>query len=251
MKLSYGGQTFLIDPYFAEVFSEPSFGGNSKNPTSALPSSIDEIIEQVDYLFISHLHPDHFDSLAQQKLQKEIPVLCQPEDYHSILEMGFIHVIPLEEKINLGDTSIQKISGKHGFGKIADLMGPVSGLVFQNESEKTLYWLGDTIFEQNVKNTIDRFSPEILVCHAGGNKFFKSYDFLNLGLKEDTQPLIMDGVQLAELTQYTPESQIIVTHIDALDHETETRSSLLKMIEEKGINESRVYIPENGTILIF
>lgn len=251
IKVKYGEFTFLIDPYFADIFTEPSMGGKSKNPTSKLPIPIDEILEQVDFLFISHLHPDHFDRVAQQIIPKNIPVLCQPEDQESIQSMGFFDVLALENVVKLDTITVHRTSGSHGFGKMAELMGPISGLVFQSESEKTLYWLGDTVFDHQVKTVIDRFKPEILICHAGGNKFFQSFDFLNLGLEEDTDPLIMDGIQLEELIRYVSESRVVVTHVGALDHETETRDSLRQRIQEARLNSSLVFIPENGTILTF
>lgn len=251
IKLNFGEFTFLIDPYFAKVFTEPSMGGISKNPTSELPIPTDEILDQVDYLFISHLHPDHFDGLAQQIIPKNIPVICQPENRVTILSMGFSEVITLENRINLGNVTIHKTPGSHGFGKIAELMGPVSGAVFQSKIEKTLYWLGDTVFDHQVQKVIDHFSPQILICHAGGNKFFRSYDFLNLGLQEDTLPLIMDGVQLEELIRYVQTAQVVVTHLGALDHETETREGLQQRIEAACLDSSLVFIPENGTKLTF
>lgn len=165
--------------------------------------------------------------------------------------MGFTQVIPMQEKMILGKTSIYQTSGAHGFGKMAEIMGPVSGLVFQNETEFTLYWLGDTVFGEEVKNQINRFDPQLLICHAGGNKFFKTFDFLGLGLKEDTSPLIMDSKQLEELIRFAPKCKIIATHLNALDHETESKESLERMLAENGFPADRIYIPQNGERLHF
>lgn len=251
MKLKYGSQTFLIDPYLSELHSGPSMGGKSYNPTSALPVSFEVIVSDVDFVFISHLHPDHFDQTAQEKLPKNFPIICQPEDQKAIQSMGFSRVLVLEEKMTLGEITLHRTTGEHGVGKIAEWMGPVSGVIFQHENEKSLYWLGDTVFCQKVKDSIRTFDPELIICHAGGNKFFKSFDFLNLGLEEDTEPLIMDADQLIQLIRFTPKSKVMVTHVGALDHETETREGLREKLLAAQLDVSIVFIPDNGSLLSF
>ena len=77
VKIEYGGKTGLIDPFFGDTNCLPPFAGKSANPIVPLPMSIEEIIKDVDYVLITHLHPDHFDIRAQETIPKSIPFLVQ------------------------------------------------------------------------------------------------------------------------------------------------------------------------------
>lgn len=251
LKLQYAGTTYLIDPYFADKYSQPSFAGKSKNPTVDLPCTVSEILEGIDYILISHLHPDHFDEAAQKILDKDIPVLCQPEDEKSIRSFGFKKVVPIDTNFIIGKTTISRTNGQHGSGKILQFMGTVSGFAFQDPKEKTVYWLGDTVLNAEVKENLKHFKPGIIVCHAGGNKFFKEYDIFAASLKEDTESVIMDKKQVNELCRLVPKSIVIATHLESLDHETVTRKELKACASDHGISSEQLIIPEDGMKIDF
>ncbi len=73
-------QLFLTDPYFAVKHTWPPLAGKSQNPRVDLPTPRSAILAGVESLLISHLHPDHFDPIAQQLTPKDLPMLCQPSD---------------------------------------------------------------------------------------------------------------------------------------------------------------------------
>lgn len=251
LKLQYAGTTYLIDPYFAKKYAQPSFAGKSKNPTVDLPCTVTEIVEGVDYILISHLHPDHFDESAQKILDKDIPVLCQPEDEKTIRILGFKKVIPIEKHYRIGTTTISRTNGQHGSGKILKFMGTVSGFVFQDPKEKTAYWMGDTVLNAEVIQNLKHFIPEIIVCHAGGNRFLKEYDIFAASLEADTESVIMDKQQVIELCRLIPDSIVIATHLESLDHETVTRKELKAFASDYGISFEQLIIPEDGMSLDF
>lgn len=64
-----------------------------------------------------------------------------------------------------------KTKGKHGRGEILNYVGNVCGIVFKHSTEKTLYFTGDTVWYEAVKQTIDQYNPEIIVANAGDNHF--------------------------------------------------------------------------------
>src|SRR5262245_54438007 len=89
LKLSYAGRTLLIHPYLAPRHSLPSFTGRSPNPMTELPANIADILKGVELVVVSHLHTDHFDSVAKQRVPKNLPLICQPGDETKIAEAGF------------------------------------------------------------------------------------------------------------------------------------------------------------------
>lgn len=251
LKIWYGGKCFLIDPYFAPKFSQPSFSGKSANPLVDLPVPVDTILKGIDYVLISHLHPDHFDESAIRILPKAIPVYCQPEDKQALEKEGFINVHSIYESFRFDDVIVHRIKGQHGEGQIEQLMGPVSGFIFQHKQEKTLYWTGDTIWYEALQETIFDFSPEVIVCHAGGNRFFKEYPVFGDSFQDDSEPVIMDAKQVVELSYYALTSKIIATHIGALDHETISREFLREYTQLEGISPNQLFIPQEGDLLNF
>ncbi len=250
LKINYAGSTFLIDPYFAEAGTQPSFAGKAKNPTVPLPMSTEEILKGVDYVLISHLHPDHFDEAAQAIIPKDLPIYCQPEDSETIRAAGFHAVHPIEDQVDIGGIRLSKTQGQHGTGSILPLMGEVSGFVLSHKNEKTFYWCGDTIWYEGVKENIDWYQPEVIVCHAGANKFFQAHNVFGPAFTGDSEVLIMDAAQVSDLCHHAPESQVVVTHVGALDHETVTRAELRAALK-KNIGSGQLFIPEDGQSLVF
>ncbi|WP_370090403.1 MBL fold metallo-hydrolase [Ekhidna sp.] len=250
LKLTYGGKTYLIDPYFASAFSQMSFSGKSKNPVVDLPLSITEILESVDAVIVSHLHPDHFDEEAQQVLPKDLPVYCQPADTELIKQMGFSEVITVDDHVEIGNTTLTRTDCQHGSGEILPLMGAVSGFVFQHTREDTLYWCGDTIWYSEVMQVIDQYDPKVIVCPAGGNQFFSEHPVFAPAFTSDSNPLVMDDQQVITLCEYAPESLVVATHIGALDHETVSREQLRLSARKWNVSD-RLLIPEDGKKLIF
>ena len=246
VKLQYAGKTFLIDPYFAEKLTQPSFAGKSQNPTVDLPLSIEAFLNGVDAVFISHLHPDHFDEKAQKSIDKNQKIYCQPSDNKIITSMGFSQVEVLEKQISIDQIKIIRTTGQHGKGKALPLMGQVSGFVFQHPDETTIYWSGDTIWYEEVENNILKYQPKVIFSHSGGNKFNEKSKMFGDFFDDETDSLIMDKEQTIELCKFAKDSIIIATHIGALDHETVDRTELREYANSQGISEQQLLIPGDG-----
>lgn len=238
LRLHYGGQLLLIDPYFAPKHSLPSYAQKSNNPLVDLPLSIDEITQDVDALIVSHLHTDHFDSVAKERLEKDLPLFCQPTNDTAIREGGFRDVRVLETVTDWHGVTITRTDGRHGEGDTAQLMGKVSGFVFQAEGEPTIYWCGDTVWYETVQQVIDAYQPDIIVTHSCGAVW-----------GDDPRPIVMDAEQTVALCQYAPQSKVIAVHMEALDHATVSRADLRAYADEQGISTDRLLIPADGDMI--
>lgn len=156
LRIDYAGRTLLVDPFLAAKHSLPSYTGQSKNPLVDLPIPAAEIIAGVDLLLVSHLHSDHFDSVAKQMLPKDLPLLCQPGDETTIREAGFTRVTPLDRTMEVDGISVAATLGSHGLGEVLKLMGSVIGFVLRAPGEPTIYLCGDTVLYPPVLETIAR-----------------------------------------------------------------------------------------------
>jgi len=100
--LTVNNKTILIDPMFAPKGSYPPFlntGNEVENPTVDLPVSnkeLQQIINKVDAVLLTHLHTDHLDIMAQQLLPKSITTFCQPVNAEAVRKLGFTNVVRLK-----------------------------------------------------------------------------------------------------------------------------------------------------------
>jgi L-ascorbate metabolism protein UlaG (beta-lactamase superfamily) len=242
LKLYYAGRCILIDPYFAPRHSMPSYTGRSANPLVELPCPIDDILDGVELVIVSHLHSDHFDSVAKACLPKHLPIICQPGDEAEILKSGFTQVSPLIDSVDWHGIRLERCAASHGIGAVTETMGPVMGLMITSPGEPSLYWAGDTVLFPPVLEAIGRHRPDIVVCHACGAYW-------------DGDLIVMDSGQTISLAETLiaggHEAILVATHMDALDHATVSRQDLRVSIEAAALPAGCVAVPEDGEILTF
>ncbi|MBI9073961.1 MAG: MBL fold metallo-hydrolase [Desulfatibacillum sp.] len=234
MKIIYSGKTLLTDPMLSPKDAIRSFAGVAKNPTVDLPLSLEQIVQGVDAVIVSHTHPDHLDETGIAALEKNLPVFCQPVDEAQLRENGFQNILSVETTRTWEGITINRTGGRHGEGEIGQLMGTVSGFVFQAEGEITVYWVGDSIWCEEVKEVIDRLSPDVIITHSGGATI-PGHD-----------PIIMTGEQTIQLAQAAPNAKVVAIHMESLDHCTVSRKALREMGDQDVIPASRLIIPKDG-----
>ncbi|WP_262176711.1 MBL fold metallo-hydrolase [Saccharococcus sp. Marseille-Q5394] len=244
LVVQYAGKKFLIDPMLAEKGTLPAFGPevglpdaprqDQKNPLVSLPTSIETIIQDIDAVIVTHLHPDHWDMAAIEALPKDIKLFSQnEEDATEIRNAGFQNVEVLQEDTVFEDVQLIKTKGEHGRGEILKAAGYVCGVVFKHSSEKTFYLAGDTVWYDAVQEVINTHKPEIIVVNAGDNQFLIGGS------------LVMGKDDVYEVYKAAPDARIISVHMEAVNHWTLSREELKSFINEKGIS-SNVLVPDDG-----
>ncbi|GGB44316.1 MBL fold metallo-hydrolase [Fictibacillus barbaricus] len=241
--IEYAGKRFLIDPMLAEIGAYPPFPNaprqDQNNPLVNLPTSIDNLIQNIDAVIVTHLHYDHWDDAAKEALPKEIKIFAQnEEDAAEIRKAGFQNVEVLQVDTVFEGIQLIKTKGEHGRGEILKLTGLVCGIVFKHSTEKTLYVAGDTVWYGAVQEVIDTHKPEIIVVNAGDNQFFEGGS------------LVMGKDDVYEVYKAAPSAKIIAVHMEALNHWALSRKELKNFVSEKGIMSS-VLVPDDGESYTF
>jgi L-ascorbate metabolism protein UlaG (beta-lactamase superfamily) len=239
MRIEYAGRKFVTDPYLAAKHTRPSYTGKSPNPLVELPIPAKEVIEGAEMALISHLHSDHFDPAAQELLPKELEIICQAGDEERLQGMGFRRVTPVQESLDWHGITIRRVAGQHGSGEVLKDMGEASGFVLQAESEPSVYWVGDTILSDEVKEAIQTWRPEIIITHSCGAVWGQGV------------LILMDAIQTVAVCQSAPWATVVAVHMEALDHATVTRKELRSYATEEGIDPEQLLIPADGEELIF
>lgn len=239
LRLSYHGHMFLIDPFFAPKHTLPAFADKSPNPTVDLPLPLDSVLEGVQAVIVSHLHTDHFDSVAKDVLPKNLPLFCQPDNDQPIQDAGFADVRVIAEQVAWNGITITRTAGQHGDAQTAQLMGAVSGFLFQADDEPSLYWTGDTIWYAPVEQVIAEKQPEVIITHCCGATW------------KGSATIVMDAAQTVAVGRAAPNSKVVAVHMEALDHATVSRAELRAYANAQGISAEQLLIPADGEALMF
>jgi len=238
IRLSIAGRDILIDPYLAAKGAGLSYAGGGPSPVVELPCSSQQVIAGTDLVIISHLHSDHFDTVARELLSKEAAIFCQPGEESQLEEMGFTDVTPVRDRIDWQGISITRTAGQHGCGPVLQDMGEVSGFLFQADDKVTVYWAGDTIWCDAVAEVIEQVKPDIIITHSAGAMWNNTL-------------ILMDAAQTVQVCRAAPGSVVIATHMDSVDHATVSRQALREYADTQGISPEQLLIPVDGETLCF
>lgn len=236
MRIEYAGKILLTDPMLSPKNSFMSFVSPDKNlnPTLGLNMSVEDITEGIDAVLLTHAHPDHMDPAAVQALDKIIPVICQPFDKETVSGYGFGNVQPVEESLEWEGIRISRTDGVHGPEPTLEMLGTVSGFVLQAPDYPTIYWIGDCLYDEQVKEVIREYQPDIILTHSGGAQLMGQHQILMNA--EDTVQAALDA----------PEATVIAVHMESLDHCTVTREALRTLADDNGVSTARLIIPQDG-----
>ncbi|MBD3641011.1 MAG: MBL fold metallo-hydrolase [Marinobacter sp.] len=251
IKVTYGETTFLIDPMLADQGAYPGFPGTYRselrNPLVGLPMTVEDIIEGTDAVIVTHTHLDHWDDAAQELLPKEIPLFVQnAADAEMIRKQGFKDVRILDDEVEFRGVTLHKTGGQHGsdtlyaIPELAKRLGEIMGVVFEAEGQETTYVVGDTVWRDEVVQTLERFQPNVVVLNAGAAEL--------TGFEGD--PIIMGKEDTLRVHRALPGADIVAVHMDAVNHMTLSREALSEFVKSEGVDE-HVLIPADGEIISF
>ncbi|WP_197922666.1 MBL fold metallo-hydrolase [Thiosulfatihalobacter marinus] len=262
LRLDYAGTKFLIDPWLAPKDTYSGFTGTTndhlRNPTSPLVVPMEEIVN-VSAVLLTHVHPDHWDRTAAENIAADTPFFVQhfgdkalvSDAAALVLDAEGIRVDKIEGK-TFGDVRVltgnpefngvkmKKVPGQHGSDEALqaayDLLQEVTGIVFSDPDEKTVYLAGDTIWNEYVEANIAEYKPDVIIVNAGNAQI------PGLG------SIIMSPEDVAKVCAAAPNAVIIASHMESVNHAMTTRADLKAYLAEQGLSD-RVLIPEDGETL--
>ena len=239
LVVSINGLNLLVDPMFSPARSSeaiPNTPNQQRNPLVELSlddAGLRRLLDEIDAVLVTHTHSDHWDEFARTSLVKDLPVFCQPEDSQRIREAGFESVQPIANEQVWKRLRFSRTAGRHGSGKIGDMMAPVSGFVIQAKGEPVLYIAGDTIWCPDVEDSLRTYQPEIIVVNAGAAQFSTG------------GPITMTADDVIEVCRAAPGAEVVAVHMEAINHCLLSRDELLAAITQAGV-EAMVKIPADG-----
>jgi L-ascorbate metabolism protein UlaG (beta-lactamase superfamily) len=223
--LELRGRRILVDPMLDDVGTRPPVEQTAnpvRNPTVPLPISAEGVVRGLDAVIVTHRHRDHLDSRAEELLPRDVPVFCQPEDEEALRALG-LDARPVADTVDWDGMAIARTPARHGSGRIAELLAPVSGFVLDD-----LYLAGDTVWYEAVEEAIARHRPRVAVVNAGGAEFLEG------------GPIVMGIEDVREVAARVP--VVVAVHLEALNHCFLGRAALRDAVPG-------VLVPEDGETL--
>jgi L-ascorbate metabolism protein UlaG (beta-lactamase superfamily) len=219
------GRRVLVDPMLDDAGTRPPVGQTAnpvRNPTVPLPFPAEDVVRDLDAVIVTHRHRDHLDARGEELLPRDVPVFCQPEDEEALRALG-LDARVVRDSLDWDGMAIARTPARHGSGRMAELMGPVSGFVLDD-----LYLAGDTVWYGAVEESIERHRPRVAVVNAGGAEFLEG------GL------IVMGIDDVREVAARVP--VVVAVHLEALNHCFLTRAALREAVPG-------VLVPEDGETL--
>ncbi len=238
--VDYAGVRFLVDPMLAKPGAYPGFPGSAmshlRNPLVPLPVPAADLAA-ADAVIVTHTHIDHWDDAAQKMLAKRMPIFVQnATDAATIRDQGFTDVRIMSADTRFEGIRLSRTGGHHGESPVlraVPTLDPVSGVIFRHASHKTVYVVGDTIWDTAVAQAITTYLPEVIILNAGYAQWI------------DLGPILMGPQGVLSVHRAAPAAQLIATHMEAVNHCVLSRADLAAFAKKEGFAR-RLLIPADG-----
>jgi len=244
----YAGFTILTDPNFLHKGEQVRIGYGLRSTRRTNPAIEIEDLPPIDLMVLSHMHEDHFDRVAEEKLDKSVPIVSTQHAVTALEKAGFQSLHALETWKSLtfvkGDVQLRitAMPGRHGPGIVSMTLPPVNGSMLEFRRRENngknlfrLYITGDTLVHDDLKE-IRRLYPDIdlALLHLGGTKV------LGLLLTMDAN----QGVRALQIVR--PRTAIPIHYNDYTVFKSPLRD-FVKAVREAGLERTVHYMKHGGT----
>jgi len=244
--LRYAGFTILTDPNFLHAGDHVHLGYGLTSERLTSPAIDIEELPPLDLCVLSHYHGDHFDRIAEEKLDKDLPIITTNHAREELEAKDFRKAIGLDtwEAVDFTKGAarlrISSMPGQHGPGIVDFALPPVMGSVLDFETTSAerllrLYISGDTLIHDDLKEIPRRF-PEIDLglFHLGGTRV--------LGIM-----VTMDDRQGVEAIKIIQPEKAIPIHYNDYDVFKSPLEDFKRAAEEAGLSEKIIYLSHGET----
>ncbi len=180
--IRYAGFTILTDPNFLHKGEKVRLGYGLRSTRRTNPAIDIEQLPPLDLVVLSHMHEDHFDRVAEEKLDKSVPIVTTRHAAAALKNAGFRspHALDTWQSLTIakGDVRLRITSmpGMHGPGLLSKALPPVMGSMLEFQAAEgdnllRLYITGDTLVHGQLREIPRRFAGiDLALLHLGGTR---------------------------------------------------------------------------------
>ena len=244
--IRYAGFTILTDPNFLHAGDHVHLGYGLTSTRRTNPAVEIEELPPLDFVMLSHLHGDHFDRVAERKLNKAIPIISTRHATSYLEKVGFTRTHALETwepiEVRKGGATLRltAMPGTHGPGPLGAVLPPVMGsmLDFGDEEGGThlrMYISGDTLIHERLREIPRRFPDvDLALLHLGGTRV--------LGIM-----VTMDAEQGVEAMRIVDPRTTIPIHYNDYEAFKSPLEDFKQIVSEAGLQDRVHYLSHGDT----
>ena len=244
--IRYAGFTILTDPNFLHAGDHVHLGYGLTSTRKTDPAVEIEDLPPLDFVLLSHLHGDHFDRVAERKLNKATPIISTRQATSYLEKVGFTrtHALKTWERIGVRKEAatlhLTAMPGTHGPGPLGAVLPPVMGSMvdFQDEEGGTrlrMYISGDTLIHERLKEIPRRYPDvDLALLHLGGTRV--------LGIM-----VTMDAEQGVEAMRIVNPLTAIPIHYNDYEAFKSPLEDFKKAVSETGLQDRVHYLSHGDT----
>ena len=248
LLIHFGPFTILTDPNLVHRNAEISLGFGLTATRLTDPAVDVEDLPQPDLVVLSHDHGDHFDAVAADWLDPDVPIITAPGARERLVETGFRGVRPLatwdstELEKDGARVRVTAVPAQHGPGPLAPAMPEVMGSVLElwarspkagdddRPADQRIYISGDTLFHEGLAEIRDRFGEvDVAFLHLGGMRL--------MGVT-----VTMDAAQGVQLINLLQPRLAIPIHYNDYATSSSTLAEFVTAVNEAGLADRVRYL---------
>lgn len=236
--LEYGGVRLLTDPTFDPGGGEYPSGAAILRKLSGPAMSVDQA-GPIDYVLLSHDHHwDNLDRSGRAALAKAKAVFNTAAGAERLggNSVGLQAWQSTEVQAREGrKLRVTATPARHGPANMD--RGPVNGYVifFTDSPERTIYFAGDTVWFDGVREVAQRFPVRAAILNLGAARVAEVGPF----------HLTMTAEEGIEAARAFPEAAIVPLHFEGWAHFSEGRDQIAQAFAAAGM-QNRLRWPEAG-----
>jgi L-ascorbate metabolism protein UlaG (beta-lactamase superfamily) len=244
--IRYAGFTILTDPNFLHAGDHVHLGYGMTSERLTEPALNIEELPPLDFCVLSHYHGDHFDQIAEERLDKDLFIISTAHATAELTARNFKNPVPVETwdtvTFKKGDAQVKitALPGQHGPGAVDFFLPPVMGsmLEFGSVTGNTalrLYISGDTLVHEELKEIPQRYpNIDLGLFHLGGTMI--------MGVM-----LTMDAEQGVEAVKLINPREAIPIHYNDYDVFKSPLEDFKRAAEAAGLGDRMRYLSHGET----
>jgi L-ascorbate metabolism protein UlaG (beta-lactamase superfamily) len=252
--ISGGGVTLLTDPNFLHRGQHAYLGYGLVSRRRHDPALDIDQLPTLDGVVLSHMHGDHWDRVAQSRLDHALPILTTPHAAKRLTRRGFGRALALDtwqqhQFVKDGTTvTVTALPGRHAPTPVDRFLPPVMGSMIDfsdGSARRRLYVSGDTLFVDELREIPVRFEAiDVGVLHLGGTRLpFGRH--LPFGLT-----VTMDGRQGADTVELLDLPKMIPVHFDDYGVFASPLSEFTDEMKRRGLGDRIIELKRGSSVSI-